>query len=229
MASTTQTTNFGLPLYQSSDRPAWTDTNTPFETIDAALKAASDNASSAADAVAALTSALSTLNQTVSDHTTELSTLTNAVASAATAQGTSFTAHGLNTATDVQTAIQNAGTAAINSYDNTTSGLTAANVQAAIDELNNKLASNVTVELPVENLAIDTAWGSVYAGNATLDISSLQLSNAPTITGLLYEPSTGGTAYPSVVVRNSNYLEISFIRGTAATVTGNLVVTMSIN
>ncbi len=145
MASTTQTTNYGLPLYQSSDRPAWTDTNTPFESLDTAVKTASDNASSAADAVTTLTSSLATLNQTVSGHTTQLSTLETAVASAATAQGTSFTAHGLNTATDVQTAIQNAGTAAINSYDNTDSGLNATNVQDAIDELSGDLNDIGTV------------------------------------------------------------------------------------
>lgn len=148
MASTTQTTNFGLPIYQSSDRPAWTDTNTPFQALDTALKSASDNASSAADAVSTLTTSLASLNQTVSGHTTELSTLTSAVATAATAQGTSFTAHGLNTATDAQTAIQNAATASINSYDNTDSGLTAANVQDAIDEVISELTNMIKVVTP---------------------------------------------------------------------------------
>lgn len=138
MASTNQTTNYGLPLYQTGDQALWTDTNTPFEEIDTALKTAADNASGAASSVSTLQTTVTTLAQTVSGHTTQLSTLETSVATASTAQGTSFTAHGLNTATNVQTAIQNAATAAINSYDNTNSGLNSENVQSAIDEISTK-------------------------------------------------------------------------------------------
>ncbi len=47
MASTTATTNYGLPVYDDDDIPSWKDTNNAFETIDSTLKEASDNASAA--------------------------------------------------------------------------------------------------------------------------------------------------------------------------------------
>lgn len=68
MASTTQTTYYELPVYSGSDIASWTDTNTPFQSIDTAIYTAAQTASSAASDV-------STLSSTVSGHTTSISNI----------------------------------------------------------------------------------------------------------------------------------------------------------
>lgn len=57
MASTNQTTNYGLPIYSSGDRASWVDTNQPFEAIDSAVHNAVETAEDAAGDVAGAVSA----------------------------------------------------------------------------------------------------------------------------------------------------------------------------
>lgn len=76
MASTSQTTNYDLPIYSDSDRADWTDFNTPFQNIDTALKTAYDNAANASSGVTSLTSDLADVVSDVADNTATLNTLT---------------------------------------------------------------------------------------------------------------------------------------------------------
>lgn len=113
MASTNQTPNYGLPVYVGTDLADWMDTNTPFGLIDTAVKQASTDASNASSAV-------TTLSGTVSGHTTDITNLQGDV-------------------TSLQSQVNGAKTAVGTSYNNVSSGLTATNIQGAIDELNNAL------------------------------------------------------------------------------------------
>ena len=75
MASTNQTTNYGLPIYSTGDRASWSDTNQPFEAIDTAVKKAVDDS---ADAISSVATVTETAN-------TALGTATTAAADASSA------------------------------------------------------------------------------------------------------------------------------------------------
>mgnify|MGYP003289963203 CR=1 FL=1 len=152
MSATNATANYNLPLFIGSDKPAWlTDWNGAMNAIDAAIAAVSSSAGGTATDLAALTLTVSGLSSTVADHTTSISTLTTSVAGNTGAINTinSLIGNGLPT-TDDKTIIgaineiyamitggggQSEIQAANVSYDNTSSGLAADDVQEAIDEL----------------------------------------------------------------------------------------------
>lgn len=143
MSATNSTTHYSLPSFLGSDKPAWlVDWNGAMATIDSAIyeaKQAADTASASASAVA---SDLATLSGTVSTQGTSISTLSDTLTTAVGNINTinSLIGNGTPTTTD-QTIIGaineiNARTGEADgiSYDNTGSGLTATNVQDAIDE-----------------------------------------------------------------------------------------------
>ena len=112
-------------------------------------------------------------------------------------------------------------------YDNTDSGLTANNVQDAIDEVNDRvieLEKEHILEFDINNVAITTAWGEIYTSSEiSLSISSLGLSVAPKVISLLYIDQTGGVAFPIFSRISTDALKIDLARGTSATVTGKIV------
>ena len=75
------TTNYNLPLTQGSDKRDWSDTNTAFTNLDAAVKTAGDTASSAS-------SAASTAQTRADNAYTLASTANTAAGNAATAAAT---------------------------------------------------------------------------------------------------------------------------------------------
>lgn len=192
MSATNKTTYYELPVFIATDEPKWlTDWNGAMNIIDGAIaeaKTAADNAQTTANANAL---AISGLSDSVSTISTALSTLTTTVN---TLNGTVNTiteliGNGTPTTTD-KTII-----GAINelkaeidalapggevdaedvSYDNTSSGLTATNVQAAIDELANaspaggadlNLTSSGSATVTASTGTIDSNYTSVkYAHN----------------------------------------------------------------
>ena len=121
MASTNQTTNYGLPIYSQSDKASWVDTNQPFEEIDADLHTAKITADSA--------STQATAN---AENITDLQTRMSA------AEGSLTTLEGTTIPT-MQDEIDAAKTAGGTSYNNSDSGLSATTDQSAIDEIVAKL------------------------------------------------------------------------------------------
>lgn len=121
MAYSNTTSNYNLPIYSAGDIASWTDTNQPFEDIDAATHTAYQTAASAAQDVTTLDGTVTTLSGTVAGHTSTLSTLTNTTIPA------------------LQNSVLGAATANGTSYSNTSSGLVATDVQDAIDEVNSNL------------------------------------------------------------------------------------------
>lgn len=75
MASTTQTTNYGLPIYEQSDKASWVDTNEPFNEIDTALKGAVTDVESLTPVVAQNTSNIATLQENVTSQSARITTL----------------------------------------------------------------------------------------------------------------------------------------------------------
>lgn len=151
MSATNATTNYSLPLFIGTDKPAWlVDFNGAMNAIDAQMKV------NATD-ILANTGSISSLSTTVSAHTTSISTMSGQISTLSTglntAQGNintinSLIGNGEPTTTDktligaineIYGMITGGGGTEIQatnvSYDNITSGLTASSVQAAIDEV----------------------------------------------------------------------------------------------
>lgn len=148
MSATNKTTHYELPVFLGSDKPAWlVDWNGAMAAIDAAIYEAYTTAQSASTAASSVASDLATLSGTVSTQGTSISTLTDTLTTLVGTVNTitSLIGNGVPTTTDktiigaineINAKIPEGGTTAAGvSYDNTASGLTADDVQEAIDEL----------------------------------------------------------------------------------------------
>ena len=150
MSATNHTSNYELSQYIGSDEPKYlTDYNGDMSKIDVAIKSADTKAETANTGVATNASAISALDGAVGTMQTQLTTVAG-VANGNTASINtinSLLGHGEPTTTDktvigaineIYADITGGGTdidADNIDYDNTTSGLTATNVQDAIDEI----------------------------------------------------------------------------------------------
>lgn len=202
MSATNATTNYSLPLFIGTDKPAWlVDWNGAMTVIDAQMKVN-------ATAILANETAISGLSTTVSAHTTSISTISGQITTLTTglntAQGNintinSLIGNGEPTTTDktligaineIYGMITGGGgqeiQAANVSYDNTTSGLTADDVQEAIDELAASIPGAAAVEIQRGTLTAGTTsvvltFASQTIGATTLiDIYTDDYDVAPT-------------------------------------------------
>lgn len=218
MSATNATTNYSLPLFIGTDKPAWlVDWNSAMSAIDAAIKGVDTDVQGAivdlsglSSTVASHTSSISTISGQITVITTNLNTATGNINTI-----NSLIGNGTPTTTD-QTLIgainelhANQGdladlttpavslVAAINaitggggavaasavSYNNTASGLSATNVQAAIDEL---ASGGASYEVKSSTLAIGATsvaltFTDVTIGATTLiDVYTDNYSVAPT-------------------------------------------------
>lgn len=233
MSATNKTTYYELPVFIATDEPKWlTDWNGAMNIIDGAIaeaKTAADNAQTTANANAL---AISGLSDSVSTISTALGTLTTTVN---TINGTVNTiteliGNGTPTTTDKTIigainelkaeidALAPGGAVQANEveYDNTSSGLTADDVQEAIDELNTKieaiqpggaydfnLSSNVTATLtPATGLTVDTQSQINVLTNADASIGKIYggISFSGTLTG------TGTGSYHTVATITASNL-----------------------
>ena len=146
MSATNATTNYELPVFIATDKPAWlVDWNGAMNAIDSAIKeakTAGDNAQSTANTNA---NNIQTLDGTVTSQGTAIGNLQTAVSGNTGSINTinSLIGNGEPTTTDktiigaineINAQVQSPEADDV-SYDNQTSGLTATNVQDAIDEL----------------------------------------------------------------------------------------------
>lgn len=176
MSATNTTPTIGLPLFIGTDKPAWlTDFNGAMNTIDGAIANLQTAEGGTASSLAALSQSVEALSGTVSQHTTSLQTITTAVAGNTGSINTinSLIGNGQPTTEDktIIGAINeiyaeigggSSVTAAVVSYDNTTSGLTADDVQEAIDELKADVDAIPTVAPTAANVSYsNTASGLI--------------------------------------------------------------------
>lgn len=172
MSATNKTTHYELPVFLGSDKPAWlVDWNGAMAAIDAAIYEAYTTAQSASSSAASVASDLATLSGTVSTQGTSITTLTDTLTTLVGTVNTitSLIGNGEPTTTDktiigaineINAKIPAGGTTAAGvSYDNTTSGLTADDVQEAIDELEVQIQNFTPVSAQDRIVVIADSYG----------------------------------------------------------------------
>lgn len=187
MSATNSTPTISLPLFIGTDKPAWlTDWNGAMNTIDGAIATLQTAEGGTATALASLSQSVEALSGTVSQHTTSLQTITTAVAGNTGSINTinSLIGNGQPTTED-KTII-----GAINeiyaeigggdgmdasevAYSNTSSGLTADDVQEAIDELAAAIPSAAAVEVKTGTLTAGQTSVVLTFTNQTIGASTL--------------------------------------------------------
>ena len=181
MSATNATANYNLPLFIGTDKPAWlTDWNGAMNAIDGAIANVASAEGGTATSLATLTSTVEALSGTVSGHTTSINTLTTAVSGNTGAINTinSLIGNGQPTTTDktIIGAINelhaeigggSSVTASAVSYDNTVSGMTADDVQEAIDELKSAIDAIV---VPATPTASDVSYSNTASGLSATNV-----------------------------------------------------------
>ena len=181
MSATNATPTISLPLFIGTDKPAWlTDWNGAMNTIDGAIATLQTAEGGTATALASLSQSVEALSGTVSQHTTSLQTITTAVAGNTGSINTinSLIGNGQPTTEDktIIGAINEiyadigggTGVAAADvTYDNTSSGMTADDVQEAIDELK---ADVDAIVVPASSFEI--VRGTLTAGQTSVTLTA---------------------------------------------------------
>lgn len=200
MSATNATPTISLPLFIGTDKPAWlTDWNGAMNTIDSAIATLQTAESGTATSLATLAQSVEALSGTVGQHTTALTTISTAVAGNTGSINTinSLIGNGQPTTEDktIIGAINEIyaeigsgdGVAAADvTYDNTSSGLTADDVQEAIDEIAAAIPSAAAVEVQRGTLAIGstsvvlTFASQTIGANTLVDIYTDDYDVAPT-------------------------------------------------
>ena len=180
MSATNSTPTIGLPLFIGTDKPAWlTDFNGAMNTIDSAIANLQTAEGGTATSLAALSQSVEALSGTVSQHTTSLQTITTAVSGNTGSINTinSLIGNGQPTTEDktiigaINEIYAEIGggstvTASVVSYDNTSSGMTADDVQEAIDEL----------KADVDAIVVPTSSFEIVRGTLTAGQTSVALT-----------------------------------------------------
>lgn len=181
MSATNSTPTIGLPLFIGTDKPAWlVDFNGAMNTIDGAIATLQTAEGGTAASLASLAQSVEALSGTVSQHTTSLQTITTAVAGNTGSINTinSLIGNGQPTTEDktIIGAINEiygeiGGGDGVNAdevnYDNASSGLTATDVQAAIDEVYAAIPST-----PAATSEVKT--GTLTAGQTSVTLAFTQ-------------------------------------------------------
>ena len=199
MSATNVTPNYSLPVFLATDKPAWlTDWNGAMNAIDTAIHAAQATADGAQTTAGAATADIATINASLTTITGNITSLTTAVNGNTGAINTinSLIGNGQPTTEDKTLigaineiyAMIGGGTsvtADVVSYDNTDSGLTATNVQDALDEIVS---------------AIPGAGYVLVTGTLTAGQTSVTLSDASILaTSYIDVYTDGGVPYVSAV------------------------------
>lgn len=164
MSATNATTNYQLPLFIGTDKPAWlTDWNGAMNAIDTAVANVNTAQSGTASSLSTLSLTVDGLSTTVGNHTTSIGTMETAISGNTGSINTinSLIGNGEPTTTDktligaineINAQVGQTVEAEDVTYDNTDSGLTATDVQEAIDEIVSALPTAGDVELQSSTL-----------------------------------------------------------------------------
>ena len=180
MSATNSTPTINLPLFIGTDKPAWlTDWNGSMNAIDTAIATLQTAESGTATALASLSQSVAALSGTVEQHTTAIQTVSTATATNTGSINTITSLIGNGEPTTEDKTIIGAineiyaeigggeGVEASDvAYSNTSSGLTATDVQAAIDEVNAKIPQGGNVE------ADDVSYDNTQSGLTATDVQA---------------------------------------------------------
>lgn len=182
MSATNSTANYSLPVFLATDKPAWlTDWNGAMNAIDTAIHTAQATADGAQTTAGTATADIATINASLSTITSNIASLTTTVNGNTGSINTinSLIGNGQPTTEDKTLigaineiyAMIGGGTsvtADVVSYDNTASGLTADDVQDAIDEIVTMIPSGPTGSYAK---APTVVTGSLTAGQTSITLS----------------------------------------------------------
>lgn len=221
MSHTNTTTNYSLPQFQGTDKPAWLgDINPALSTIDTQMKANADSASSAgSDATSANTKIGTLTNLTTTDKTDLVSAINEVDSNADTAQGTANQA--------VNTSASNAQKIAELESDFNLTATQYTSGMSLSGGAGGTLASGAKITVAKNSSgSLCKIYGNYAINNANAYASSkLTLS---TDTGLrptadisvnnivLGSPFTGGIEHGSVTIKTNGKLEIEIYTSTSA-------------
>ena len=226
MSATNSTPNINLPLFVGTDKPAWlVDFNGAMNSIDSAVGTNTTNIAGNSSAIATLNNSVSSLGTTVGQHTTSIQTLTTATTHNAGDISTinSLIGNGTPTTTDktlvgaineIYADITGGGTdieADNVTYDNTSSGLSATDVQSAIDELAG--GGQVVLE--------EKVVGTLAQGSTSITLSLTTQTISATTLVLWFTAEYG--VNPTNVTTTSNSVTLTFNAQDHAVAVGVLV------
>lgn len=203
MSSTNKTSNLELSQFIGTDSPKWlTDYNSDMQKIDAGVGTVQSQADATDLVVSGHTSSIQSNTQSISDQQTAITSLRADVTAAQGSINTinSLIGNGEPTTTDktiigaineLAAEIEPSGgvSAASVSYDNTTSGLTATNVQAAIDEVDAKVDA-IPSTSSASNVSYSNTNSGLSATNVQAAIDELANEESSTILGTAVSLST---------------------------------------
>ena len=209
MSATNSTTNYNLPVFVGTDKPAWlTDWNGAMNIIDGAINSVSTAQQGDATAISTLNSSVQALGDTVSGHTTAITSLNSQVSGNTGSINTinSLIGNGEPTTTDktIIGAINELNAKAIDAdhvgYDNATSGLTSDNVQEAIDEVAGRVNAStfgniIDIAVPMASTDGYTAPSDGYVFVTCQSTSGYYIKYS--INGAIHTVVGGSGFYPS--------------------------------
>lgn len=251
MSATNSTANYELPIFLATDKPAWlTDWNGAMSAIDTAIHTAQAAADGAQTTASAATADISTINASLTTITGNITSLTTSVNSntgaintinsligngepttsdktligaineiygmitggggSAEIQAANVTYNNTSsgmTADDVQDAIDELHSSSNIAYDNTASGLTATNVKAALDELATG-GGGGTYDFDLDPVSITPAFSSPFTAGTVFELS--MLLNTPGDIGKIYG---GGMISISGSVSANTWTDVFTISG----------------
>lgn len=230
MSSTNKTTNLELSQFIGSDSPKWlTDYNADMEKIDAGYQTVKAQADATDLIVGGHSTSIGSLQTTVTEQGTAISGLRTSVNGNTGSINTinELLGNGQPTTTDktiigaineIQAeveAITPGGSVAASavSYDNTTSGLSATDVQSAIDEVDAKVDAIV-----VPTIAVEKKTGTLAAGSTsiTLALTSQTISATTFVDWFVSDPEV----VPTAISTTSNSVIMTFEAQSAALTVG---------
>lgn len=203
MSSTNKTSNLELSQFIGTDSPKWlTDYNSDMQKIDAGVAAVQTQANATDLVVAGHTSSIQANTQSIGDQQTAITALRADVTAAQGSINTinSLIGNGEPTTTDktiigaineLAAEIEPSGgvSAASVSYSNTTSGLTATNVQAAIDEVDAKVDA-----IPASTVEKKTATLAAGSTSVTLTFTSQTIGANTFVDWFVSDPEVAPTS-----------------------------------
>ena len=186
MSATNATANYSLPVFLATDKPAWlTDWNGAMNAIDTAIHTAQATADGAQTTASTATTDIATINASLTTITGNITSLTTTVNGNTGAINTinSLIGNGQPTTEDKTIigaineiyAMIGGGTtvtADVVTYDNTTSGLTADDVQEAIDEIVTMIPSGPTGSYAKKPTVVT---GTLTAGQTSVTLSDASI------------------------------------------------------
>ena len=230
MSSTNKTSNLELSQFIGTDSPKWlTDYNSDMQKIDAGVGTVQAQADATDLVVSGHTSSIQSNTQSISDQQTAITSLRSDVTAAQGSINTinSLIGNGEPTTTDktiigaineLAAEIQPSGGVAASSvsYDNTDSGLTASNVQAAIDELKDDIDAIPTTS-SAANVSYDNTDSGLTASNVQAAIDELSEESKSNTLGTAVSLTTYTTLANAYTFPSDGYLRVG--NGDTATAT----------